>query len=285
MEDYLYEDMRKKYDNLEYVSLDLMEGEQAYDSYDKMSAHLRFVGVASFDGHGTEPSEMELNEEQGFLLTGPNNKDNVQKAIDQNPMLKDVIVEQVSFTALDACDPFPKDCKGEIIKEDKSATALVSTLAVVSLLVVVAATFILRRKIQQSARDVALSEAQASKEAVNSETSVSVPDQEVTPGCASLVGSAAVSLGLDNKEKEGTSSLAIDIPPSPGTPYSRDRPQEIQVLSGESEDEMDLGYLTMDEDLQSQYFDPTKHAFDEATLASRDDDTGGDDDGNESVSP
>ena len=52
-----------------------------------------------------------------------------------------------------------------------------------------------------------------------------------------------------------------------GTPYESERPQEIQIRQcGESDDELDLDYLTMDEDLKSTYFDPSKHPHDAMTL-------------------
>lgn len=274
LETYLYEGLKTKFSNLEYVSLDLMEGDRAYDSSGKRASALRYVGVASFSGHGTGPDQTTFNAEEGFLLT--TSETQVQSEIGANPALTDVVVEEISFESLDACDPFPKDCKGEVVEEDNTTMILIASLGGVSVCVMLCASLILRRHVKARA-EIAAETEEADPEAKLEDTSVSLPSGEldVKPGCASLVGSAMVE--LDEKQ---TAARQLSPPKSPGTPYSAERPQEIQVRNLEdSEDELDLGYLTMDEDLKSQYFDPTQHAHDEPTLDGTQTLDEGDDDG------
>jgi len=265
LESYLYDGMKAKFSTLEYVSLDLLEGDSAYDSFGKMSSALRYAGVVSFSGHGTEPDQTTLNAEEGFLLTTSENA--FQSKVAANPAMTSVIVEEISFDieSLDACQPFPNDCRGEIIEEDNMTMILVASLGGVSLCVMLCATVILRRQVKaRAAMEAETEEADPASKVVLDDTSVSLPSGEVhvKPGCASLVGSAMVE--LDEKQ---TASRLLNPPKSPGTPYSAERPQEIQVRNfGDSEDDLDLGYLTMDEDLKSQYFDPSKHAHDALTL-------------------
>ena len=271
LELYLYEGMLKKFSNLEYLKLDLLEGDSGYDSYGQMSSALRFVGVASFNGPGTEPDETSFNAEQGFLLAS--SEADIQKKVNEDASLKDVVVVKASFESINACQPFPNDCRGEIIKDVNTTMILVASLGAVSLMVMGVATLILRRHILARAAAAATEtdEEAAGKMVLTSEdTSVSVPsggeegDAIINPGCASLLGSHA-QVELDDKVKE---PQKLVVPRSPGgTPYESERPQEIQIRQlGESEDELDLDYLTMDEDLKSTYFDPSKHAHDAVTL-------------------
>ena len=268
LEKYLYEGMVKKYSGLDYVQLDLLEGESGYDSQTQMSSALRYAGVASFKGAGSEPDQTSFNAEQGFLLTS--SQADIQEQVDENESLDDVGVVKVSFESLDACQPFPKDCRGERIEDGHSTMVLVVVLGAVSLLVMSVATLILRRHVKARAITVHSDEKEnvlgkaddtsASHRSGGEAEASAVCD--IRPGCASLVGSQA-QVELDDK----TRNVEPTAPRSPLTPYSAERPQEIQIRQfGESEDELDLDYLTMDEDLKSTYFDPSKHAYDTMTL-------------------
>lgn len=257
---YLTEGMGTKFVNLQHIDLNLLEGDSGYDSNGRMSSSLRYGGVASFQGHGTEPAETVLNEQQGLLLTAQDSLAAVQAAVSQNPALQGVAVHAVSFEGLDACEPFPTDCNGEKAEADSSTTlVLVTSLGGVSLCVMAVATLILRRHINGRER-AASEEAERAKEPQkgnNDETSLpsAPPDDEegITPGCASLVGSAAIDFGVDgeaNDDNNNNTSAALSPLTQEGTPYSSERPQEISIKQ-DSDDELDLDYLTVDEDLHS----------------------------------
>ena len=248
LQEYLHDGLKAQFETLEYVRLDLSEGESGYDSHGKTSSALKYVGHCSFRGYGTEPDEVTFNREQGLLLMNPAD---VQTAINENDALKGVVVEDVSFDVLSKCQPFPNDCNGEIIEDDHVTLVLASVLGCITVLIMVGAAVILRRHLNTRARLEAAEEAAAKAVENTSQPSGDDDDDsnnDIHPGCASLLGSAVISLGIDK------TALPVEMPLTPDTTtaYSSERPQEISIRPfGDDDDELDLEYLTMDEDLET----------------------------------
>jgi len=246
---YLQEGLKIEFENLEYLFLDLVEGGSAKNSNGKTSSSLRYVGQASFVGYNTEPDQITLHREQGSLLVPPGSLPEVRVAVGQNAALEGVVVEEVSFDPIDACQPFPNDCNGDIKEEDNTMLVIVSAMGGISLLVMGVATVLLRRRMHY-AREEAAAKHQAEMAVDETSLPSEAGNDLVQPGCASLVGSAVVSLGVS-----GNPAL-VQLPLTPGTPYSGQRattPQEISIrqFGEDDDDDMDLDYLTMDEDLKS----------------------------------
>lgn len=194
LEEYLQTTMRTSYPNLEYVQLSLLEGTNGYNSYGKASSTLRLSGVVTFVGYGMEPSQLDLSTVQGAVLTEPSAQKDVQEVMTNNTELRGIVVEEISFQRLNACQPFPNDCNGTITKDENLTLILVAILGGVSILIMGGATYVLRHQMRRKTR--AATAAMKTSELAQHQmdvTSCLTGDDDIPCGCASLIGSQDVS--------------------------------------------------------------------------------------------
>jgi hypothetical protein len=224
LEAYLLNGMH--YDNLDMVSLTLLEGDSA-EGATFTSTTVRFACLVTFNRE--LPPSSEMRAKQGYLL-----KDlpAIQAKINQNSALQGVTVVDTSFNRIDAASALPSE--GEGSSGNQRMAILLGAIGGISVMAIAGALLIIRRrralkpKVPDKSDEISSPDAKASKTLA-----------AVKPGCASLI-SGRGSLGGGGGDM---STYMMTASPK--------RPEEISIRQSDDFDDYDDNYLTMDDEIKT----------------------------------
>lgn len=226
MTDYMLNGML--FDNIKSIGLNIIEGNSVAEDPNmgnNTATSVRFSAWAIFNSF--LPDLLDIRAEQTYLLE---QKEEVQKKIDQNEALTGATVTEVSFDRIVNSGPYNFQDKSQV---DTKASigigiSILVVVVVVSSLSVFGGILALRMfKVQDKKKTVANEKSKPKK------TKKQIMKEETPKGCASLV-SGSVSLGGDSRF---TAQYQY--------------PTTLNGIVIETTDSMDEddAYLTMDEDI------------------------------------